>query len=259
MAASVNAETIRLQFLWRSIAVPLVDVESVDVESVDVAGHLLWAGVRIRHEAGSSQVSGLTRTVASALADAVETARIDWWRKALAAQTSALRSFHDRLAVLAEPPKYLTADALHDLVCAAEVVADGFSARWPKSLSGSPEVRMLHDILAFLEKPGDARARANEEFVASELVRSRQLFDRIEARPLTEEQRRAVVVDDRRNLVVAAAGSGKTSVIVAKAGWLVQRRYRKPSELLLLAFARDARDEMEERVRARLATQSGRA
>ena len=252
MAASVNAETIRLQFLWRSIAVPLGDVESVDVESVDVAGRVLWAGVRIRHAARSSQVSGLTLTVARALADAVETARVEWWRKAIAAQIGALQSVHDRLGVLAAPPKYLTADALRDLVCAAEAVADGFAARWPKSLSGSPEVRMLEEILAFLEEPGDARARANKEFVASELVRSRQLFDQIEAQPLTEEQRRAVVVDERRNLVVAAAGSGKTSVIVAKAGWLVQRGYRKPSELLLLAFARDARDEMEERVHARL-------
>ncbi len=252
MAASVNAETIRLQFLWRSIAVPLGDVESVDVESVDVAGRLLWAGVRIRHAARSSQVSGLTLTVARALADAVETARIDWWRKAIAAQIGALQSVHDRLAVLAAPPKYLTADALRDLVRAAEAVADGFAARWPKSLSGSPEVRMLEEILAFLGEPGDARARANKEFVASELVRCRQLFDRIEVRPLTEEQRRAVVVDERRNLVVAAAGSGKTSVIVAKAGWLVHRGYRQPSELLLLAFARDARHEMEERVRARL-------
>ncbi len=252
MAASVNAETIRLQFFWRSIAVPLGDVESVDVESVDVAGHLLWAGVRIRHAAGSSQVSGLTLTVARALADAVETARIDWWRKAIAAQIGALQSVHGRLAVLAAPNKYITADALRDLVCAAEAVADGFAGRWPKSLSDSQEVRMLHEILAFLDEPGDARARANEEFVGSELVRCRQLFDRIEVRPLTEEQRRAVVVDERRNLVVAAAGSGKTSVIVAKAGWLVQRGYRKPSELLLLAFARDARDEMEERVRARL-------
>ncbi len=252
MAASVNAEAIRLQFLWRSIAVPLSDVESVDVESVDVAGHLLWASVRIRHAAGSSQVSGLTLTVARALADAVETARIDWWRKAIAAQVGALRSVHERLDVLAAPPKYLTADALRDLVRAAEAVSDGFAARWPKSLSDSPEIRMLHDILAFLDEPGNVRARTNKEFVASELVRSRQLFDRIEVRPLTEEQRRAVVVDERRNLVVAAAGSGKTSVIVAKAGWLVQRGYRRPSELLLLAFARDTRDEMEERVRTRL-------
>ena len=81
---------------------------------------------------------------------------------------------------------------------------------------------------------------------------------RIEARPLTEEQRKAVVVDERRNLVVAAAGSGKTSVIVAKAGWLLRKGYRHPSELLLLAFARDARNEMVERIRTRLGTATAR-
>ena len=251
-AASVDAETIRLQFLWRSFAVPLGDVESVDVESVEIAGDQLWAAVRIRHSAGSSQVSGLTKTVATDLAKAVAVARINWWRNAIAARTGALQSVHDRLAELAVPPKYVTADALQDLVCAAETASDGLAARWPESLSDSPAVRRLCDILAFLEDPGDAREKANKEFVASELARSRQLFDRVEARPLTEEQRRAVVVDERRNLVVAAAGSGKTSVIVAKAGWLVQRGYRKPSELLLLAFARDTRYDMEERVGARL-------
>ncbi|MCY4583118.1 MAG: UvrD-helicase domain-containing protein, partial [Chloroflexi bacterium] len=46
--------------------------------------------------------------------------------------------------------------------------------------------------------------------------------------------------------------SGKTSVIVAKTAWLVRRGYRKPSELLLLAFARGARKEMQERVEKRL-------
>ena len=86
------------------------------------------------------------------------------------------------------------------------------------------------------------------------MVRSRELFDRIEGYPLTQEQRQAVVVDERRNLVIAAAGSGKTSVIVAKAAWLVQRGFQRPSELLLLAFARTAREEMEKRLRTRLGT-----
>ena len=76
----------------------------------------------------------------------------------------------------------------------------------------------------------------------------------METRPLTEEQHKAV--DEDRNLVVAAAGSGKTTVIVAKAGWLLHRRYRRPSELLLLAFAKDARDEMEMRVRKRLGNEA---
>ena len=111
---------------------------------------------------------------------------------------------------------------------------------------------MLRAILDFLEDPDRFRTEANSIFISNELNRSQQLFDQIEKRPLTEEQRKAVVVDDDRNLVIAAAGSGKTSVIVAKAGWLLHRGYRCSSELLLLAFARDARKEMEERICKRL-------
>ncbi len=243
----MSADNIRMIFGSRSADIPLGDVETVDV-----GDGRRWSGIRIGHAAGASCVSGLPRTAAIALADALEIARRDWWRRALSARTGALRAARDRLGELADPPRYLTADALRDLEAEAQTVAGGFVARWPEALSDAPEIRMLRDVLAFLEAPGEARAKANEAFVANELVRSRELFDRIEARPLTEEQRRAVVIDDRRNLVVAAAGSGKTSAIVAKAGWLVRKRYRKPSELLLLAFARDARREMEGRMDTRL-------
>ena len=223
-----------------------------DIEAVEVKAGRRWAGVRLSHAAGAATVSGLSRAEARALADAVERARVDWWRRTLAPQIGTLRAVHDRLAELADPPNYLDADAVRDLARDAQAAAGGLVARWPDALSDVPEFRMLRGILEFLEAPDKARSKANEAFVANELVRSRDLFDRIEARPLTDEQRKAVVVDEKRNLVVAAAGSGKTSVIVAKAGWLVRRGYRKPSELLLLAFARDARNEMEERVRARL-------
>ena len=59
-------------------------------------------------------------------------------------------------------------------------------------------------------------------------------------------------VDDDHNLVVAAAGSGKTSVMVAKAGWIVERGDRRPEDLLLLAFAHKARAELEQRIKQRL-------
>ena len=246
-AASVHAGAVRLLFGSRPADIPLGDVEAVDV-----AGGRLYSSMRIRHTAGSAQVSGLLRTDANALADALEAARCDWWRRTLAPRLETLRSLHDQLTALADPTRYLAVDALRDLEAEAQTIAGGFAARWPEALSGIAEVRMLLDILKFLEAPGDAVTKANETFVANELVRSREFFDRVEARPLTEEQRRAVVIDERRNLVVAAAGSGKTSVIVAKAGWLVRKGYRQPSELLLLAFARDARREMEERMARRL-------
>ena len=248
-AASVNTESVKLVFGSRSSEIALGDVNAVEAEMGQ-----RWARLRFRHAAGTTTVSGLSRTGARALSYAVETARTEWWCRTLARQMGALRSLCERLAELADPPKYVDADTFGELVQNARAAVGNLVGRWPDSLSDAPEIRMLKDILAFLEAPDDARSKANEVFVANELIRSRALFDRIEARPLTDEQRKAVVIDERRNLVVAAAGSGKTSVIVAKAGWLVRRKYRNPSELLLLAFARDARNEMEERVRKRLGT-----
>ena len=242
-AASVNAEAVRLLFGSRS-----ADISLGDVEAIDVTDGRSYSGVRVRHTAGNERVSGLPRADANALADALSSARCDWWRRTLAPQLETLRSVHDRLTALADPATYLTADALRDLEAEAQAGAGRFAAWWPEALSDAPEVGMLRGILEFLEAPGNAKAKANEAFVVNELVRSREFFDRIEAHPLTEEQRRAVVIDERRNLVIAAAGSGKTSVLVAKTGWLVRKGYCKPSELLLLAFARDASREMQERL-----------
>lgn len=253
-SVSVNRTAVELTFGGRSLGIPLGDLAEITL-----LGGRRWARLRLRHAAGVAVASGLPRSEAKSLVDALEIARVDWWRTALASQIGTLRSVRDRITALADPPKYLHADDISELIHDSETAAAGLVGRWPDSMSNLQEVGMLRDVLGFLEVSSDVRSDANSAFVASELVRSRHLFDRIETRPLIEEQRRAVLVDERRNLVVAAAGSGKTSVIVAKAGWLVQRGYRKPSELLLLAFARDARDEMEERVHKRLGGATARA
>ncbi len=85
-----------------------------------------------------------------------------------------------------------------------------------------------------------------------ELRRFRSFFDTVESRPLTELQRRAVILDERRNLVVAGAGTGKTSVILAKAGYLIESGKCRPEEILLLAFNTDAAKELADRCRTRL-------
>ena len=246
-AASVNADRIRLTLGSRTCEIPLGDIQAVEAE----VGRR-WTRLQIRHAAGVVAVSGLPRTRGRTLAQAVETARTQWWRRTLALQIDSLRSLQEQLTELDDPPRYVGVETLGKLARNARTAIGNLAGRWPDSLRDAPEVQTLRDIQALLEAPEDVRSRANEAFVATELARSRALFDRIEAMPLTEEQRKAVVIDEERNLVIAAAGSGKTSVIVAKAGWLVRRGFREPSELLLLAFARDARNEMEERVRKRL-------
>src|SRR5690606_7579255 len=85
-----------------------------------------------------------------------------------------------------------------------------------------------------------------------ELRRFEDYFDSVESQPLTELQRRSVILDERRNLVVAGAGTGKTSVIVAKAGYLIKSGKCKPEDILLLAFNTDAAQELAKRCKDRL-------
>ena len=94
---------------------------------------------------------------------------------------------------------------------------------------------------------------ANEQIMAAELVSCRPFFDTIETTPLTEEQARAVVCFDSRVQVLAAAGSGKTSVMVARAAYAVSRGFVSADRILLLAFNKAAAAELQERVAARFA------
>ena len=246
-AAAVNANALKLTFAFRSRKISVGKIDRAEIKTA-----WCWGHVRIRHVTGEAVVSGLSRNDAKVLARALEAARVDWWRRMLAAQIETLRSVHKRVAQLEAPPRYMAHSVWNDLGRAAQKVADQFAARWPDTLSSAPEVQLLKPIRDLLEGRDPLRVKINQAFVENELSDCRQFFDCVEARPLTNEQRKAVVVDEDRNLVVAAAGSGKTSVIVAKAAWLIRRGYRRPSELLLLAFARDARNEMVERIRTRL-------
>ena len=92
---------------------------------------------------------------------------------------------------------------------------------------------------------------ANEQIMAAELSSRRSFFDTIEKSPLTDEQARAVVCFDNRVQVLAAAGSGKTSVMVARAAYAVSRGFVAPDRILLLAFNKVAATELQERVTAR--------
>ena len=156
------------------------------------------------------------------------------------------------------PSTYWRKREFSGLKTVAEIVCRHFPSHWPEQLAQASEIASLEAIRIFLDDPEEFRKGTNTAYIENELTRSRALFDRIEAQPLTEEQRKAVVVDEERNLVVAAAGSGKTSVIVAKAAWLVRRGFRDPSELLLLAFAKDAQQELRERVIGRVGAKTWR-
>ena len=251
-SAAITAVGVRLTFPSRTTTIAFDDLEKASVKPGWFRDH-----IRFDRASRAETISGIARKDARAFAEAVETARENWWQQKIAARKDAIRSAHDRLMQMKDPSGYVTMSAGSSLEQAAREAVSGFRSRWPDRLSQHPSIRMLKALHAFLKTPEHARAEANRIFVENELTRLKDFFDRIESRPLTEEQRRAVVTDEERNLVVAAAGSGKTSVIVAKAGWLIHRGLH-PSKLLLLAFARNARTEMKERLHKRLGRDPGK-
>lgn len=101
----------------------------------------------------------------------------------------------------------------------------------------------------------DLKARINAEnqrHLAKELVESKAFLDSVEKSPLTQEQAKSVICFDNRVLLVASAGSGKTSTMVAKAGYALKKGYFSADKMLLLAFNSDAAEELRERIRKRL-------
>ena len=97
--------------------------------------------------------------------------------------------------------------------------------------------------------------RVRQNFIDLKLVQRKSFFDQIESNPLTEQQRLAVIRENDRNLILAAAGTGKTSVMIAKALDIVETDSARPEEVLVLAYNKAATVELTERIdkRANLA------
>jgi DNA helicase-4 len=107
--------------------------------------------------------------------------------------------------------------------------------------------------VSFWRRPfTDTADGLNKQHLAAELISSRPFFDMVEKTPLTQEQATAVACFDSRVLLVASAGSGKTSTMVAKAGYALKQGYFAADRILLLAFNNDAAAELRQRIQQRL-------
>nr|WP_318382119.1 DNA helicase IV [uncultured Enterobacter sp.] len=112
-----------------------------------------------------------------------------------------------------------------------------------------------HQCLAWLNDVEGCRAKHNQTWTDAMLTEYAPFFEQVETSPLNPAQARAVVNGEHALLVLAGAGSGKTSVLVARAGWLLTRGEAAADQILLLAFGRKAAQEMDERIRERLHTE----
>lgn len=94
------------------------------------------------------------------------------------------------------------------------------------------------------------RHHHNDIFIRNELSTNKTYFDTVlGSYPLDPQQRDSIVKLEDNCLVIASAGSGKTSTILGKAKYLVEKRSIDPSKLLLITYTRKAANELHERMK----------
>lgn len=188
---------------------------------------------------------------ARSFADSVKAAWVKFNTGAFDREAHRFDRLHADVSELARPGRYPAACSLALVLQDARSLDTTLLSKLRSEAIGTDRAERVALVRKFVADPRAARTNAISVFVTAELDRWKQFFDTIESKPLSAEQRLSVVVDEDATLVLAGAGSGKTSVITAKAAYLVKAGIRKPEEILLLAFAKNAAAEMSERVEAR--------
>nr|WP_315494208.1 UvrD-helicase domain-containing protein [uncultured Rhodoferax sp.] len=189
---------------------------------------------RIRYQA---RVAELLRTFKSSI-----TPVMTWAAQMIQAAKVQLQSKGWLTREFVERQQKYKPTGLGDLLSDPEVV---------RHIEGEPE-QVQKALKLWKQDLQEFANDTNERQLAKQLSASKQFFDTVEKSPLTQEQAKAVVCLDNRVLLVASAGSGKTSTMVAKAGFALKNGYFEPERMLLLAFNNDAAKELGQRIKERL-------
>lgn len=269
-AWSVELHGEQMHYIARSGGRPFI-VELGSVGDVTVARGFLWSTVEIAHPERRIRLRGIPNRRAERLHTAVQNVRADIAHRN-GVQT-LIADFEDaaaRMHIWADALGEAAADQLKQHGWLTREFADywvtrkaavGLAALLEKADS-EPELRAHIEAHAGSKATiqlwrydlADFVAQQNDHHMAAQLEANRDFFDSIEKSPLTDEQARAVVCFDNRMLVVASAGSGKTSTMVAKAGYALRRGLVAPDRILMLAFNASAAKELQQRTSERLSS-----
>lgn len=122
------------------------------------------------------------------------------------------------------------------------------ASMWRYLQNGTRDTEIVKTFYSIMKDGLRLREDYNNQFVMHELRVHKKFFDNIENRSLDEQQRVAIVTDEDNNLVIAGAGSGKTTTIVGKVNYIIDRYHVNPEEILLISFTRKSADILGSRI-----------
>ena len=110
------------------------------------------------------------------------------------------------------------------------------------------EYKELKTIIKILENQKDYRKTYNDIFIQNEKEKYQKYFDNMLDVKLTNEQRECIVKDEDVNYINAGAGTGKTTTILAKIKYLVEKKNVNEDKILLLVYNTTVSKDINERL-----------
>jgi len=114
-------------------------------------------------------------------------------------------------------------------------------------LSGE-EVNIIETFIGYFNNAVNLRDDFNKLFIKEELEKYNCFFDNVEGRKLDIQQRTAVITDEDNSLVIAGAGSGKTTTIVGKVNYIIDRYKVAPEEILIISYTKKSASTLASRI-----------
>ncbi len=110
------------------------------------------------------------------------------------------------------------------------------------------DVKIIKIFKNYFMNRAKFRKEYNNQFVSKELQNYNNFFELIEGKKLDLQQKVAIVTDEENNIVIAGAGSGKTTTIVGKVNYVIDRYKVAPEEILLISFTNISASTLAKRI-----------
>lgn len=109
-------------------------------------------------------------------------------------------------------------------------------------------IRKISKVISILNNLEDYIDIINDKLVLKEVEDNKDYFDTVLDYPLDNDQRKVIVTNELNNIVIAGAGCGKTSTMIGKIKYLIDKKGIDPTKILVISFTNAAVKNLQDRL-----------